>query len=149
MTYKRTLYGWIHRKEGLLKRITYVLQLVTMVTFQRTMGWNFFCFLFLSFGPTSQHYLQVQKTKRVIISMTDIFIFFLFVFLFFFFLQVLTRGLRTLKCCCYIFFPNQKAKCYHSNMTMLEMSICIAHIKVELFFFYFLPRVGALGEQPR
>lgn len=31
-------------------------------------------------------------------------------------------------------------------MTMLEMSICIAHIKVE--FSYFLPRVGDVGEQP-
>jgi len=92
-------------------------------------GLGFFV-LFLSFGPTSQYHFQVQETERVIISTTDFFLFF-----FFFSLQVLTGGLRTPKCCCYIFFPNQKAKCYHSNMTMLEMSICIAHIKVEVFLF--------------
>lgn len=98
-------------------------------------GLGFFV-LFLSFGPTSQRHFQVQETERVIISVTD--------FFFFLFLQVLTGGLRTPKCCCYIFLPNQKGKCYHSNMTMLEMSICIAHIKVE--FSYFLSRVGASGE---
>lgn len=108
-----------------------------MVTFHRSMGWDFlFCFYHLD-----QHLNVIFRSRkqRVIISMTDFFFFFLF-------LQVLNGDLRTPKCCCYIFFPNQKAKCYHSNMTMLEMSICIAHIKVE--FSYFLPRVGDVGEQP-
>lgn len=100
-------------------------------------GLGFFV-LFLSFGPTSQRHFQVQETESD--HFYDRF------FFFFLFLQVLNGDLRTPKCCCYIFFPNQKAKCYHSNMTMLEMSICIAHIKVE--FSYFLPRVGDVGEQP-
>lgn len=41
------------------------------------------------------------------------------------FLQVLTGGLRTFKCCHYnfLFLPIQKAKCYHSNRTLLKMSI--------------------------
>lgn len=141
MTYKRTLYGWIHRKEGLLKRITYVLQLVTMVTFHRTMGWDFFCFV--SFFWTNIPTPFSGSGNRESDHFSDRAFSF---FCFFFFLAGAHQRSENLKRCCYIFFPNQKAKCYHSNMTMLEMSICIADIKVE--FFYFLPRVGALGEQP-
>lgn len=46
-------------------------------------------------------------------------------------LQVLTGGLRTFKCCHYNFFllPIQKAKCYHSNRTLLKMSILHSTLK--------------------
>lgn len=58
-----------------------------------------------------QHHFQVQEIEKNKFCCNS-------------FLQVFIGGSRTLKCCCYFFFlPIQKATCYHSNRTMLKMSI--------------------------
>lgn len=117
-----------------MERITYVLWPITMATFHRNMIQIYiiyivdiyYTYIYTCIPHThsrihtrtlDQHHFQVQEIEKNFCDNS--------------FLQVFTGGLRTLKCCCYVysFLPIQKAKCYHSNRTMLKDVYFAQHIK--------------------
>ena len=117
-----------------MERITYVLWLITMATFHRNMTQIYiiyivdiyYTYIYTCIPHTharihtrtlGQHHFQVQEIEKNFCDNS--------------FLQVFTGGLRTVKCCCYVFLFSQFRKQSVTIVTGLcyRCLFCIAHKK--------------------
>lgn len=154
-------FRWLTRKSCMnahtgevrvMQRITYVLWLVAIATFHRNMIQIYiiyivdiyYTYMYTCIPHThshihtrtlDQHHFQVQEIEKKNFCDNS-------------FLQVCTGGLRTLKCCCYIFFPpNSESKVLPQQRDYVKDVYFAQHIKSRFPVYSFLfPEGRGRGE---